>query len=112
MVQALGKVLKECSRRVTANGNRVVNGGAGEENKGLNGSSRAAPLDVLYTAPTGKAASVIARRAQTKAYTIHQIWAADKCRDPEKFKPFADVQILVVDETSMVSLEVRIKNVL
>jgi len=28
---------------------------------------------VLYTAPTGKAASVIRKRIKKKAYTIHQV---------------------------------------
>lgn len=60
-------------------------------------------FDILYTAPTGKAASVIGRRAKKKAFTIHQIWAAHKM---DNFSKFEKTRVLVVDETSMVSLEV------
>eukprot|EP00095_Tigriopus_kingsejongensis_P006124 maker-scaffold98_size375582-snap-gene-1.15 protein:Tk06124 transcript:maker-scaffold98_size375582-snap-gene-1.15-mRNA-1 annotation:"dna helicase b isoform x1" len=63
---------------------------------------------VLYTAPTGKAASVIGTRAGAKAYTIHQIWASynrwQKQKSDEEWK-FAGTKFLVLDESSMISLE-------
>ena len=64
---------------------------------------------ILYCAPTGKAASVIKKRVGSKAFTIHQIissyklWKQGEMLNPWKFSP---VQIVAVDECSMVSTEV------
>ena len=61
---------------------------------------------ILYTAPTGKAAGVIRKRIKRRAFTIHQIIASYKMHKGDEWK-FGATQILAVDESSMVSLEVR-----
>ena len=63
---------------------------------------------VLYTAPTGKAASVIRKRIKRNAFTIHQILASFKMRKGDDEWKFGQTQILAVDECSMVSLEVSL----
>ena len=67
--------------------------------------------NILYVAPTGKAAAVMRKRSKQNAYTIHQVifsfrnWTKkDSDKGPWKF---SDTQIVAVDEVSMVSLEVR-----
>ncbi len=74
---------------------------------------------VLYVAPTGKAASVMRKRTNKKAYTIHQILASYKAyrNNPnnEHGWKFSAVEILAVDESSMVSVELfahLVKNLL
>ena len=64
---------------------------------------------ILYCAPTGKAASVISKRVGSKAFTIHQIIASYKVYKQGKMEnpwKFSQVQIVAVDECSMVSTEV------
>ena len=64
---------------------------------------------ILYCAPTGKAASVISKRVGSKAFTIHQIicsykvWRQGEMKSPWKF---SQVQIIAVDECSMVATEI------
>ncbi|CAI5785554.1 UvrD_C_2 domain-containing protein [Podarcis lilfordi] len=61
-------------------------------------------LNVLYTAPTGRAASLLSDKTGQPAYTLHQVtysfskWSESK-RNPWKF---SSVNVLVVDEGSMV----------
>ncbi|XP_034983812.2 DNA helicase B isoform X1 [Zootoca vivipara] len=61
-------------------------------------------LNVLYTAPTGRAASLLSDKTGQPAYTLHQVtysfskWSENKC-NPWKF---SSVNVLVVDEGSMV----------
>ncbi len=62
--------------------------------------------EIVYCAPTGKAANVISRRVGSKAYTIHQIIRSYEISEKKdtQFK-FSPVRILAVDECSMVSPE-------
>uniref|UniRef100_A0A674A565 Helicase (DNA) B n=1 Tax=Salmo trutta TaxID=8032 RepID=A0A674A565_SALTR len=63
--------------------------------------------EVLLTAPTGRAASLLTKRTCLKAYTLHQVlWSfmqakRDPNGAPEEWK-FACVRVLVVDEGSLV----------
>jgi hypothetical protein len=63
---------------------------------------------VLCVAPTGKAASVMRKRTGKKAFTIHQILASYKMNQkigsdiPWKY---SYIQVIAVDECSMVSVE-------
>jgi DNA helicase B len=67
--------------------------------------------DIVYTAPTGKAANLLGRKAKTTGYTLHQIiWSYRlyvtklmKLNTDAEWK-FKSVKILVVDECSMVAV--------
>ncbi|XP_039625666.1 DNA helicase B [Polypterus senegalus] len=63
---------------------------------------------VLLTAPTGKAASLLKKRTGFDAFTLHQVyWSfmTEKKKDVNLSKwKFAKVQVLVVDEGSLVSV--------
>ncbi|KAJ8373603.1 hypothetical protein SKAU_G00041830 [Synaphobranchus kaupii] len=67
-------------------------------------------IEVLLTAPTGRAAAVLTKRTKFTAYTLHQvIWSfmsakKDETGSPEQWK-FAAVRVLVVDEGSLVSVQ-------
>lgn len=62
---------------------------------------------VLYTAPTGKAAKLLGRKAGTDGYTLHQIiysyryYLREKSELPWKY---ANAEVLIVDECSMVAV--------
>ncbi|XP_031676616.1 DNA helicase B isoform X1 [Oncorhynchus kisutch] len=66
--------------------------------------------EVLLTAPTGRAASLLTKRTCFKAYTLHQVvWSfmqakKDPSGAPEEWK-FACVRVLVVDEGSLVCVQ-------
>ncbi|XP_052367645.1 DNA helicase B-like [Oncorhynchus keta] len=66
--------------------------------------------EVLLTAPTGRAASLLTKRTCFKAYTLHQVvWSfmhakKDPNGAPEEWK-FARVRVLVVDEGSLVCVQ-------
>lgn len=68
---------------------------------------------ILYTAPTGKAANLLGRRANTTGYTLHQvIWSYRRFVSESKKNPeenmtwrFCSKSILVVDECSLVSVK-------
>uniref|UniRef100_A0A8C8S921 DNA helicase B n=1 Tax=Pelusios castaneus TaxID=367368 RepID=A0A8C8S921_9SAUR len=66
------------------------------------------PLNVLFTAPTGRAASLLNERTQLPAYTLHQVvfsfysWSTGVRIIPWKF---STVSVLVVDEGSLVSVQ-------
>lgn len=67
--------------------------------------------DIVYTAPTGKAANLLGRRAKTTGYTLHQIiWSYRfyvsklKKLNPDAEWKFKSVKTLVVDECSMVAV--------
>ncbi|XP_052088633.1 DNA helicase B-like [Mytilus californianus] len=63
---------------------------------------------IIYTAPTGKAANLLGRRANTNGYTLHQIIWSYKFyvtqKDPDAKWKFRHVKTLVVDECSMVAV--------
>lgn len=69
------------------------------------------PLEVLLTAPTGRAASLLTKRTSFTAYTMHQVlWSfmcakKDQSGEPEVWK-FSKVRVLVVDEGSLVSVQI------
>ncbi|XP_036375605.1 DNA helicase B [Megalops cyprinoides] len=80
------------------------------------GSNEKAPpseerIDVLLTAPTGRAAGILTKRTKFPAYTLHQVlWSfmnakKDENGAPEKWK-FASVRVLVVDEGSLVCVQI------
>ncbi|GCC22489.1 DNA helicase B isoform X2 [Chiloscyllium punctatum] len=67
-------------------------------------------VSVLFTAPTGKAASLLKKKTGFNAYTLHQViwnfWATEKSIASGKPHDwmFSDVQVLIVDEGSLVSV--------
>ncbi|NXC47752.1 HELB helicase, partial [Penelope pileata] len=67
------------------------------------------PLNVLFTAPTGRAASLLSEKTKLPAYTLHQIiYSFKSWRQTEKEVPwkFSTVTVLIVDEGSLVSVHV------
>ncbi|XP_064877357.1 DNA helicase B isoform X2 [Oncorhynchus nerka] len=66
--------------------------------------------EVLLTAPTGRAASLLTKRTCFKAYTLHQVvWSFMQAKKdpngaPEEWK-FVRVRVLVVDEGSLVCVQ-------
>ncbi|NWY94583.1 HELB helicase, partial [Loxia curvirostra] len=66
-------------------------------------------LNVLFTAPTGRATSLLREKTQLPAYTLHQIiysfkaWRRSERKQPWKFSA---VTVLVVDEGSLVSVRI------
>ncbi|NWQ75739.1 HELB helicase, partial [Columbina picui] len=66
-------------------------------------------LNVLFTAPTGRAASLLSEKTKLPAYTLHQIIYSFKLwRRTEQVQPwkFSTVTILIVDEGSLVSVRI------
>nr|XP_009929928.1 PREDICTED: DNA helicase B [Opisthocomus hoazin] len=66
-------------------------------------------LNVLFTAPTGRAASLLSEKTKLPAYTLHQIiYSFKSWRQSEQAQPwkFSTVTILIVDEGSLVSVHV------
>ncbi|NXG25740.1 HELB helicase, partial [Grallaria varia] len=64
-------------------------------------------LNVLFTAPTGRAASLLSKKTQLPAYTLHQIiYSFKSWRQSEQAQPwkFSAVTVLIVDEGSLVSV--------
>ncbi|KAG8439643.1 hypothetical protein GDO86_005717 [Hymenochirus boettgeri] len=67
------------------------------------------PIHILFTAPTGKAASLLRKKTGLGAATLHQItcsysaWKKQKTENPWKF---SKVQALVVDEGSLASVHI------
>ncbi|XP_032894249.1 DNA helicase B-like [Amblyraja radiata] len=66
---------------------------------------------VLFTAPTGKAASLLKKKTGFNAYTLHQVMWSFSYAKYSKEKPevfdwmFSEVQVLIVDEGSLVSVK-------
>ncbi|OWF37649.1 DNA helicase B-like [Mizuhopecten yessoensis] len=66
-------------------------------------------LIVLYTAPTGKAAKLLGRKAGTDGYTLHQIiysYRGYLKQKPESPWKFSSTEVLIVDECSMVPVHI------
>ncbi|KFQ33074.1 DNA helicase B, partial [Mesitornis unicolor] len=64
-------------------------------------------LNVLFTAPTGRAASLLSEKTKLPAYTLHQIiYSFKSWRQSEQVLPwkFSTVTVLIVDEGSLVSV--------
>ncbi|XP_030624448.1 DNA helicase B [Chanos chanos] len=74
-------------------------------------ATKKAPVEVLLTAPTGRAAALLTKRTSFTAYTMHQVlWnfmCAKKSADwkPDDWK-FSSVRVLVVDEGSLVCVQI------
>ncbi|NXA45104.1 HELB helicase, partial [Nothocercus julius] len=68
-------------------------------------------LNVLFTAPTGRAASLLSEKTRFPAYTLHQIiysfksWKSLQSQEELPWK-FSTVTVLVVDEGSLVSVQI------
>uniref|UniRef100_A0A8C0GTQ9 DNA helicase B n=1 Tax=Chelonoidis abingdonii TaxID=106734 RepID=A0A8C0GTQ9_CHEAB len=65
-------------------------------------------LNVLLTAPTGRAASLLNEKTELPAYTLHQVmysFYSWMLRDGQKPWKFSTVTVLVVDEGSLVSVQ-------
>ncbi|XP_032894153.1 DNA helicase B-like [Amblyraja radiata] len=66
---------------------------------------------VLFTAPTGKAASLLTKKTGFNAYTLHQVMWSFSYAKYSKEKPkvfdwmFSEVQVLIIDEGSLVSVK-------
>ncbi|XP_043093944.1 DNA helicase B [Puntigrus tetrazona] len=82
-----------------------------EEKNDDEGSDSEKPVEVLLTAPTGRAASLLTKRTGFTSYTMHQVlWSfmntkKDPSGNPQKWK-FSKVRVLVVDEGSLVSVQI------
>ncbi|XP_010287759.1 PREDICTED: DNA helicase B, partial [Phaethon lepturus] len=66
-------------------------------------------LNVLFTAPTGRAASLLTEKTKLPAYTLHQIiYSFKSWRQGGQLQPwkFSTVAILIVDEGSLVSVHI------
>ncbi|NWT78607.1 HELB helicase, partial [Lanius ludovicianus] len=66
-------------------------------------------LNVLFTAPTGRATSLLREKTQLPAYTLHQIiYSFKSWRRTEGAQPwkFSAVTVLIVDEGSLVSVHI------
>ncbi|NXM81678.1 HELB helicase, partial [Oenanthe oenanthe] len=66
-------------------------------------------LNVLFTAPTGRATSLLREKTQLPAYTLHQIiYSFKSWRRSEQGMPwkFSAVTVLIVDEGSLVSVHI------
>ncbi|XP_048158675.1 DNA helicase B isoform X1 [Corvus hawaiiensis] len=66
-------------------------------------------LNVLFTAPTGRATSLLREKTQLPAYTLHQIiYSFKSWRRTEQAQPwkFSAVTVLIVDEGSLVSVHI------
>ncbi|NXO82104.1 HELB helicase, partial [Sitta europaea] len=66
-------------------------------------------LNVLFSAPTGRATSLLREKTQLPAYTLHQIIYSFKSwmrSDQEKPWKFSAVTVLIVDEGSLVSVHI------
>ncbi|KAM9293058.1 DNA helicase B [Morus bassanus] len=66
-------------------------------------------LNVLFTAPTGRAASLLSEKTKLPAYTLHQIiYSFKSWKQGERVHPwkFSTVTILIVDEGSLVSVHI------
>ncbi|KAK7149777.1 hypothetical protein R3I94_009172 [Phoxinus phoxinus] len=69
------------------------------------------PVEVLLTAPTGRASSLLTKKTGFTAYTMHQVlWSfmntgKDPSGNPQEWK-FSKVRVLVVDEGSLVSVQI------
>ncbi|XP_058683067.1 DNA helicase B-like isoform X1 [Poecile atricapillus] len=66
-------------------------------------------LNVLFTAPTGRATSLLREKTQLPAYTLHQIIYSFKSwrrSDQEQPWKFSTVTVLIVDEGSLVSVHI------
>ncbi|KFZ62932.1 DNA helicase B, partial [Antrostomus carolinensis] len=66
-------------------------------------------LNVLFTAPTGRAASLLSEKTKLPAYTLHQIiYSFKSWRKSEQVQPwkFSTVTVLIVDEGSLVSVQI------
>ncbi|XP_073694269.1 DNA helicase B [Garra rufa] len=80
-----------------------------KDGEGSDGDEK--PVEVLLTAPTGRAASLLTKRTGFTAYTMHQVlWSfmntkKDPSGNPQAWK-FSKVRVLVVDEGSLVSVQI------
>ncbi|KFZ53393.1 DNA helicase B, partial [Podiceps cristatus] len=66
-------------------------------------------LNVLFTAPTGRAASLLSEKTKLPAYTLHQIiYSFKSWRQSEQVHPwkFSTVTVLIVDEGSLVPVHI------
>eukprot|EP00057_Strongylocentrotus_purpuratus_P028151 XP_011682625.1 PREDICTED: DNA helicase B isoform X2 [Strongylocentrotus purpuratus] len=80
-----------------------------EEKEGDDGDEekdedRESPV-ILLTAPTGRAASILKRRTGMKARTLHSVLGTARKSNTEEFI-YSKVEILVVDECSLVPISV------
>ncbi|XP_001336777.3 DNA helicase B isoform X1 [Danio rerio] len=82
-----------------------------EKNHSEKSISNEKSVEVLLTAPTGRAASLLTKRTGFTAYTMHQVlWSfmtvdKDRSGNPQDWK-FSKVRVLVVDEGSLVSVQI------
>ncbi|KAJ7329790.1 hypothetical protein JRQ81_015964 [Phrynocephalus forsythii] len=61
-------------------------------------------INVLFTAPTGKAAALLSKKTKQPAYTLHQVIYSYREGNPSW--KFSHINVLVVDEGSLVSVGV------
>ncbi|KAH3739114.1 hypothetical protein DPMN_045761 [Dreissena polymorpha] len=61
-------------------------------------------VELLLTAPTGKAANLLGKRAGLPSYTLHQVIYSFRNNPPHQDWKHKDVNVLVVDECSLVAV--------
>ena len=61
-------------------------------------------VNLLLTAPTGKAANLLGKRADSPSYTLHQVIFSYRALEPNTEWKHKDVNTLVVDECSLVAV--------
>ena len=61
-------------------------------------------VNLLLTAPTGKAANLLGKRADSPSYTLHQVIFSYRALDPDTEWKHRNVNTLVVDECSLVAV--------
>ncbi|XP_016298630.1 DNA helicase B-like isoform X1 [Sinocyclocheilus anshuiensis] len=108
------EVLKACEdfqNDSQGSSNGLLSDVHGEKKDNEGSDSDEKPEEVLLTAPTGRAASLLTKRTGFTAYTMHQVlWSfmntkKDPSGNPQAWK-FSKVQVLVVDEGSLVSVQI------
>ncbi|XP_026779472.3 DNA helicase B isoform X1 [Pangasianodon hypophthalmus] len=89
--------------------NREANDSTWEEGEQKENGKK--PVEVLLTAPTGRAASLLSKKTCFTAYTMHQVlWSYMLTKKSPSGTPvdwkFANVRVLVVDEGSLVCVQI------
>uniref|UniRef100_A0AAY5EJR2 DNA helicase B winged helix domain-containing protein n=1 Tax=Electrophorus electricus TaxID=8005 RepID=A0AAY5EJR2_ELEEL len=105
VVSSVFKAAMEQLKKKKENGESEVPSGMSEDPSGENA------VEVLLTAPTGRAASLLSKRTSFTAYTMHQVlWNFRNTQKNEIGEPlnwkFANVCVLVVDEGSLVCVQI------
>ncbi|XP_053108564.1 DNA helicase B isoform X2 [Hemicordylus capensis] len=112
VVSYLFRYLKEMEEKTTQNACKAFEADTANECSTFSqcfdlNERRNESLNILFTAPTGRAARLLQKKTQISAYTLHQvIWSYYAWKHESMPWKFSEVNVLVVDEGSLVSVEV------